>query len=557
MSCFFKRSLFLSKVVALLVFQANASAAMPSSNEPHPNWSFREVGLIPIQSGGRIKPLDSFARELVLTETGARSFQSWQPLDLIFSWLTSPVAWEGRAFLQIQREDVRRQLLMDEKRSRFSPKEIFHDSALLQYVDAASAPVPPGTKLSARDQELRHLLERLGIYRSIVSGEAWSVIPVPLPKPWLLLSGKEEVGQKIRESFAHLFLSYRIGDREAFEQAALATRLAVEGQIKNWDEGQSRKIRVEAFYNQVRPFLLAWVLYLIAALLWLLAFQKTALGFTFSGVLVHVLGIAARCYVSGRPPVSNMYESMIWVMLGILIFALILYFFTRRGVLLTVACSLATLGLVIADASPTIMDSAIHPLVPVLRSNYWLTIHVLTITLSYAAFALAFGLGNIALFQYFKQGWGGVSTQVNDAQSAVGLNQLAYRAMQFGVVLLAAGTILGGVWADYSWGRFWGWDPKEVWALIALLGYLIVLHARFTGWIGQFGFSVCSVLSFLSVVMAWYGVNFVLGQGLHSYGFSSGGQGWVGLFVGLQIAYVGGVAALRSSSLVKKNSIVK
>jgi cytochrome c biogenesis factor len=114
--------------------------------------------------------------------------------------------------------------------------------------------------------------------------------------------------------------------------------------------------------------------------------------------------------------------------------------------------------------------------------------------------------------------------------------------MQFGVVLLAAGTILGGVWADYSWGRFWGWDPKEVWALIALLCYVTILHGRFAGWVTQFGFAAWSVIAFLSVIMAWYGVNFVLGVGLHSYGFSSGGFAPMATFVGLQLAWVGIVA---------------
>ena len=110
--------------------------------------------------------------------------------------------------------------------------------------------------------------------------------------------------------------------------------------------------------------------------------------------------------------------------------------------------------------------------------------------------------------------------------------------MQFGVVLLAAGTLLGGVWADYSWGRFWGWDPKEVWALIALLGYVVLLHMRYVGWVGQFGFAVGCVVSFLFVAMAWYGVNFVLGAGLHSYGFGNGGVQYVGIFTLAEIAFV-------------------
>ena len=104
------------------------------------------------------------------------------------------------------------------------------------------------------------------------------------------------------------------------------------------------------------------------------------------------------------------------------------------------------------------------------------------------------------------------------------LSNFVYRAMQVGVLLIAAGTILGGVWADYSWGRFWGWDPKEVWALITLLVYLVPLHGRFAGWVSTFGLVAASVVCFNSVIMAWYGVNFVLGVGLHSYGFVEGGS---------------------------------
>src|SRR5262249_19984530 len=153
----------------------------------------------------------------------------------------------------------------------------------------------------------------------------------------------------------------------------------------------------------------------------------------------------------------------------------------------------------------------------------------------YAAFALTLGLANVSLWHFFRADKPGASIRI------ASMNQLTYRAMQFGVVLLAAGTILGGVWADYSWGRFWGWDPKEVWALIALLCYVTILHARFTGWVGQFAFAAWSIVAFLSVIMAWYGVNFVLGVGLHSYGFSSGGFAPIATFVGLQMAWVGTV----------------
>jgi ABC-type transport system involved in cytochrome c biogenesis permease subunit len=131
------------------------------------------------------------------------------------------------------------------------------------------------------------------------------------------------------------------------------------------------------------------------------------------------------------------------------------------------------------------------------------------------------------------------------AQQVKQLSTFVYWAMFVGVILITAGTILGGVWADYSWGRFWGWDPKEVWALITLLVYLAPLHGRFAGWINTFGLVMASVFCFLSVVMAWYGVNFVLGVGLHSYGFvEGGGQMSVGAVI-LAVLGVAGAAAWR------------
>ena len=135
---------------------------------------------------------------------------------------------------------------------------------------------------------------------------------------------------------------------------------------------------------------------------------------------------------------------------------------------------------------------------------------------SYAAFAVAWILGNVSLGGYLC---GQAGKEFMNA-----LSKLTLKILRIGVFLLTAGTILGGVWADYSWGRFWGWDPKEVWALITLLFYINILHARYVGWIADFGTAWWSVFSFIVVIMTWYGVNFVLGSGLHSYGSGGGGE---------------------------------
>jgi ABC-type transport system involved in cytochrome c biogenesis permease subunit len=193
-----------------------------------------------------------------------------------------------------------------------------------------------------------------------------------------------------------------------------------------------------------------------------------------------------------------------------------------------------------------VFDQNINPLMPVLRDNFWLTLHVLTITASYGAGALAWGLGNIALGYYLfgkyrdplpqetPEGHRPADPQADHAaptrrppEACAALGTFNYKSMQVAVLLLAAGTILGGLWADVSWGRFWGWDPKEVWALASLLIYLAVLHGRYAGWFGNFGLAVGSVIGATSILMAWYGVNFWLGSGLHSYGEGTGGALYV------------------------------
>lgn len=510
-------------------------------------WSFLDLRLIPTQSGGRIKPLDSFARETVLFETGSASFQGWDPLDLLLSWIVFPQEWENESFIQVNRIDVRRQLNLDEKRTRFSPAELFKNPVLLQYAnrmdrgeEGSKPPSVQGTaKADARDQEVRRLFERVGLFREIVTGSAWRIIPKSSPQSlgnsWESLASNDTEGAAIREKFADVLRGVQAGDREQFERSARLVKAAIEGEISGWNTDQARKLAAETLYNRTRPFQFSWILYLVAGLLWMVSrknwVSKLAGFFTVSAFLVHAYGFGLRCYVAGRPPVTNMYESIVWVMLGVVVFSGILYFMQKQVIPLTVACVVATLGLITADAAPAMMDPGIHPLVPVLRSNYWLTIHVLTITLGYAALALTFGLGNVTLFHFAKKSPGYLAKVTT-------LNQLTYRAMQFGVVLLAAGTILGGVWADYSWGRFWGWDPKETWALIALLCYLAILHGRYTQWVGQFSYASWTVIGFLSVLMAWYGVNFILGVGLHSYGFSSGGFTGVAAFVTVQGIYV-------------------
>jgi ABC-type transport system involved in cytochrome c biogenesis permease subunit len=354
--------------------------------------------------------------------------------------------------------------------------------------------------------------------------------------------------EQVLASYRNVRQAYVAGDADKFEQASQkffdtlrevsekvgpypgedtpAQRLAGIVQGRPPANPSQALLDLELRFNRVQPFMWAWILMLVSMTCFIghLIVQSRAcylLGFVIFALsfALQAFGFYARVAIAGRPPVSNMYETVVWVSFMSSVFALILELIYRRGLIILAGTMVSTLGLVLADQLPLVLDPKISPIVPVLRSNYWLTIHVLTEVSSYAGGTLAWGLGNIAL--------GMLAFGTPRREVLKTLSQFSYRAMQIAVLLLAAGTFLGGWWAAESWGRFWGWDPKEVWALIALVCYVIPLHLRYIGLVRDFGLAVSAVLCYAAIVMSWYGVNFVLGAGLHSYGFGGGGPWWV------------------------------
>lgn len=308
------------------------------------------------------------------------------------------------------------------------------------------------------------------------------------------------------------------------------------------------EINREVFYNQLHPFKRTWQLAALAA-----AFLAISLGVKsripfgigyialLAAMSLMAYGMYLRIMISGRGPVTNIFETIIWSGFVASTLAVVLGAVYRTRVIPMAAAVTVLISTLLADSIPANFGSSIEPLQPVLRSNFWLVVHVMTIVASYGAFLLAWVFGNIGL-TYYVFG--------KDTPEAIKpMATFSYRAVQVGVLLLTTGTILGGWWAADSWGRFWGWDPKEVWALIGILGYLAVLHARFVGLVKQFGILAWSVICFALIVMSWYGVNYLLGAGLHAYASGSvGGQREVVGLALVNLAYVG-VAYFRYRSL--------
>jgi ABC-type transport system involved in cytochrome c biogenesis permease subunit len=502
---------------------------------------------IPVQHKGRLKPFQSFARETALRVLSAEKAEGFSASKLMWEWMAKPEDWSKRPIIPVARMLQADFPLMLVK-GRLSPEVLLQHRPFIEKAEEAWNKKKKKERLTAVEKERLDLYDRAQVFQAVATGTTPGFIGHP-DNPhaaWLPFQGlsvpetQESLAQLYSEThliaagkaLADLLETLR-ADVPAEEITPKAEALRTALRELHESKGiylDSTALKTELLYNRLHPFGWAWKHYLIAALFFAAAMlfsnavfskslAKTAIVLWAAGFLIHLTGFVLRCLVAGRPPVTNMYESVIWVSWAAVFFSIILFAVYRNFLIPMTSSLVGTLTLLVAESFPVLLDPSISPLVPVLRSNLWLTVHVLTITLSYGAFALAWGLGHVVVIGYVRRPF--------DTEGRQRLSSYLYRALQIGVILLASGTVLGGVWANYSWGRFWGWDPKETWALIALLGYLVVLHGRFTGWLDSFGAAAASVGAFTGVVMAWYGVNYVLAAGLHSYGFGGGGAPYV------------------------------
>jgi ABC-type transport system involved in cytochrome c biogenesis permease subunit len=495
------------------------------------------LSLLPVQDGGRIKPYDTFARETLQLLYGKSKFNGQRATEIVFTWVLAPELWDDKEFVLLRRRDIKDALKLPEEKNYFAPKALMTNDRLPLLLQDLHNKLEAKEKLNPYYQDVQRLEQQLGLYRAIVVGSALRVVPPKEGDTWLSF---HELGgpwlERLRKITTAFSQTVGKTDKSAlnkavaeFETAARAENPALYPPV--------RDMQVEVHYNELDPFMWTWILYLVSALFFgfnLLQARpsrrlyQAGWVFAIAGFVLHAYGFGLRCYLTGRPPVSNMYESVVWVSLGTVTFGMIFEAIYRKTYALLGAMLVGVLCQIVASFAPTILDPSLQPLEPVLRSNMWLTIHVLTITLSYSTFFLALLIADLGLIWFLRGGY---------EKKARELAALVYRVVQVGVVLLFSGTVLGGVWADYSWGRFWGWDPKETWAFIAFMGYIAVLHAKKAGYIRDFGFMISVITAFSLVLMAWYGVNFVLGAGLHSYGFGGGGVPLVAAFVGLHLAY--------------------
>ncbi len=500
---------------------------------------------IAVQAEGRVKPYDTLAREALAMIYGKSTFEKKPAYEIMFTMMLAPETWGEREIFEIQHVGVKEALRFPKEKKYFSINEIMKTDRLPLLMQDLSARRESKEKLDPYFQALQRLENQIWTFKAITAGQWMALWPPKEGSKWLSLDVADKDKQEIFVALTKSFLTALTAPSDAdgsLLKKDLQTKvddLVASAKNENPSLYPTQQLMdLEVHYNELNPFRWAWIIYLIAVLIFVVSwlsgkpqYFKAVWVFTLLGLIMHSYGFGLRMYLTERPPVSNMFETVVWVSWGAVLFALLLEKIYKFGVTLLAGPLVAVFCLILTDMAPSILDPTLQPLEPVLRSNFWLTVHVLTITISYSAFFIAFVLGDLGLYYVIKG-----ESQWQDRIKAIVAG--IYRSFQIGIVLLAAGIILGGVWADYSWGRFWGWDPKETWALIALLGYLAVLHGRINGIIRDFGMIVSGVVTFSLVIMAWYGVNYVLGAGLHSYGFGAGGVEYVSAFIFAHLVYV-------------------
>ena len=506
---------------------------------------------IAVQLDGRKKPLDTVARETITQIHGSPQYRSEDGDNLDYLALFQSLwfntrDWNEEPFILFNYRPLKQRLGLDSEKKYFTFAELAQ-SELGNVILSARQKQAQEQALTRDDRESLALEERLALMIERVGKNNLPLVPHPTSQKgtWATITGASRYyDSTVSTNLANTY--------QQFQQAAILPNQPSQPIFTNISARLTHQLRAlspsvypsepelsrEVRFSQLHPFAKAWILFMIAWVLVVITLlfprlnlYPTAMGIFSGGLLIQLYGFLQRMQIADRPPVTNMYESVIWVAFGISLIAFIFESIHRAKFYLLAAAPLSIICLLLADRLPAVLDASIQPLVPVLRDNFWLSIHVPTITLGYASFALALGLGHILLAYYYFE--------PSAKETIRQLSRWNYGVLQVGVLLLTTGIILGGIWAHFSWGRFWGWDPKETWAFIALMCYVIPLHGRLVGWLGDYGLAVTSVVSFNAVLMAWYGVNFVLGTGLHSYGFSNGGSTlFIVAFIALDLLFV-------------------
>lgn len=539
--------------------QSGAGAAIRDINDETVNL-FSRLWVLGVD--GRIEPLSTLNSEIVRKVSGKSTLYGKSADEVVLSMMTQPEIWQTLPIIKVADETLAAELGANGK--YVTIQQLFdaqRNYRISENVRKAYEKTPAFR--NRLEKEYINVDERVSICFMVFQGSMFNLFPRAKKEDGWYSPGddaKEYSGGDsifIKSGFQLLLQTVSEQNYTGANQILSAIenfQLKYGGQLI---PSQTKK-NIEIFYNKLNPFKRVFPFYLLFGFLLLLILfinifrQKQLpkyLRYTFSGLisllfLVHTGGLVLRWYISGHAPWSNGFESVVYVAWAVMLAGFV--FGRKYPMVIGTAAFLAGISLFVAHLSW--MNPEITPLVPVLKS-YWLTIHVSIITASYGFLGLSSFLGIMVMIlivlrhaqnQQKVTGFIDQLTTINELSATVGL------------YFLTIGTFLGGIWANESWGRYWGWDPKETWALITVVIYAFVVHMRLIPSLkGVFNYNMASVISFASVLMTYFGVNYYL-SGLHSYG--KGSAGGVNPAVPISFAFL---AALMIWAYIKQSKFEK
>lgn len=546
-----------SFVVAVLVFGQVARAdetSVPAFTAPTLDAASR----IPVQDQGRVKPLSTYAdfsllnihhrRTFALTDDRKLSGIEWFLRTALF-----PDATANERVFRVEDSDVLDEIglgtIKRKKRDLYSYAELSRGRARLVEKYLRAVEVDSGKQ--TRDQKrLVSLAHKLFLYENVRNVFVFASSSLRLIAPenkadglradWSSIGDLASRGTVPSKSGTELMARWKDVHAARADSAALERAmqsLLVASRERAESSGAYGDIELEVHYHSFDAFTKALVLFLVSFVLvaasWLwprnVWIVRILVALLATGAAIVVYGIVIRCILRGRPPVSTLYETILFVTGTVVISALVIEWINRRRVGLFAAATLGAFGLFLAARYEAIDGKDTMPqLLAVLDTNFWLATHVTCITIGYAAGLLAAAIAHVyVLGKAFR-------FRRDDHEFYRGVARMVYGTLAFSLVFSVVGTILGGVWANESWGRFWGWDPKENGALMIVLSQLAIIHARLGGYIKGFGLSMAAIGSAIVIGFSWWGVN-LLGVGLHAYGFTEGLQRALDMFYLVEI----------------------
>ncbi|MBS3738234.1 MAG: cytochrome c biogenesis protein CcsA [Psychroflexus sp.] len=497
--------------------------------------------LVVQDEGGRMKPMNTFSSELLRKLSHKDTYKSLNSDQVMLSMIENPVIWYTTPliYLKSRNDSLHHVLGIEEGKKYATLTDFFNPDGsykLSPFLDEAY-------RAKVRNQFEKDFVkadQRVNLFYDALQGKLLKIFPIPEHPNNKWVSRNEAIEENYFSGMDSVYTRQilpiymqRLQTARQSNDYTKADEILVG--MKNFQKRfgskvmlSDQKVDVEVLYNEVdifnrlyKYYLLAGVLMIFVVLYRIFKQNKLNLGllnvFKITLVLLwiaHTLGLVARWYISGHAPWSNAYESMIYVAWASMFFGLA---FGRKSDL-TMASTAFVTSIILWVAHMNWVDPSIANLQPVLDS-YWLMIHVAVIVASYGPFTLSMIIGLVALILLI------ITTKKNKKKLDLNIKELTVIneiSLTVGLVMLTIGNFLGGQWANESWGRYWGWDPKETWALISIIIYAFVIHMRFVpGLRGRFAFNWASVIAFGSILMTYFGVNFYL-TGLHSY--ASGDQ---------------------------------